>query len=142
MWFVFALLNAVFAGAMPLLVKPGLGKDASAISPNLATAVRMLVVLPMAWAVVFAEGSANQLSRIVGGQWMFLLASGLATGLSWLFFFFALSKANATAVAPVDKSSLVFTYLFAFVFLGEKLTWQTATAGLLVLGALGVMLIK
>src|SRR5881275_633708 len=94
MWFIYALLSAIFAGVVSVLVKPALGKDVSAISPNLGTAIRMLVVLPMAWAVVAAEGSATQLSRIVSTQWGLLLASGVATGLSWLFYFLAISKAD------------------------------------------------
>src|SRR3954454_23391841 len=85
MWFIYALLSAIFAGLVSVLVKPALGKDAAAISPNLGTAIRMLVVLPLAWAVVFVEGSTFQLSRIASNQWILLLASGLATGLSWLF---------------------------------------------------------
>ena len=102
----------------------------------------MLVVLPLAWAVVFAEGSVMQMGRITGRQWNFLLLSGLATGLSWLFYFFALAKADATSVAPIDKSSMLFTFVFAMIFLGEALTWQKAVAGGLVLAALLVMLIK
>ncbi len=142
MWFILALLSAVFGGAVSVLVKPGIGEGASRISPNLATGIRMWVVLPLAWAVVFAEGSAGQLGRIVPKQWTFLLLSGLATGLSWLFYFFALSKADATSVAPVDKSSMLFTFLFAMIFLGEALTWQKAVAGGLVFAALIVMMIK
>jgi len=142
MWFILALLSAIFAGAVSVLVKPGLGEGATKISPNLATAIRMLVVLPLAWTVVFAEGSFSQMTRIVPRQWNFLLLSGLATGLSWLFYFFALAKADATSVAPVDKSSMLFTFLFAMIFLGETLTWQKTVAGILVLAALVVTLIK
>jgi len=80
--------------------------------------------------------------RVTNKQWLFLLVSGAATGISWLFYFFALSKADATAVAPIDKSSMLFTFLFAMIFLGEALTWQKSVAAILILGALGVMMIK
>lgn len=142
MWFIYALISAVFAGAVSVLVKPGLGSGETAISPNLGTAIRMLVVMPLAWMVVFAEGSWGQMWRVTNKQWMFLIVSGAATGISWLFYFFALSKADATAVAPIDKSSMLFTFLFAMVFLGEAMTWQKSVAAVLILGALGVMLIK
>ena len=141
MWWLYAILSAVFAGLVPILAKLGFGKGDAAISSNLATGVRMLLVFPLAWVVVFAEGSFDQLKLLRGSQWGLLLLSGAATGLSWLFYFAALKLGDATRVAPIDKSSIAITFILGILILREPFKWQTGVATLLVLVALGVTLI-
>lgn len=141
-WWLLAILAAVFAGLVPILAKLGFGKTDTQISPNLGTAVRMLAVFPLAWLVVAAEGSFSQLSRITSKQWLFLLLSGLATGISWLFYFLAIARGEVNRVQPIDKTSLAFSFILAMVVLGEPFRWQTFVATLLVLAALFIVLIK
>jgi transporter family protein len=142
-WWLLALLGAFFGGLVSVLVKPGLGSEAAGtkITSNLGTAIRMLAVFPLAWAVVAAEGSWNQLHKISTRQWAFLLVSGAATGLSWLFYFAAISKGEVNRVNPIDKTSLAFSFFLAAVFLGEGVKWQTLVASLLVIAALFVTMI-
>ena len=129
MWLVYALLSAVFAAAVSILAKAGM----EGVNSNLATAVRTGVVLVMAWGLVFALGLQHGLSALTSRNWWFLILSGIATGLSWLFYFAALKEpgGNVSRVNPIDKSSLVLAMVFAFLFLGEK-----ATPGVLVGGGL------
>lgn len=141
-WWCYAILGAVFSGLVSVLVKPGYGSGLTQISPNLGTGIRMLMVFPLAWAVVWAEGSFGQMNRIVPKQWGFLLLSGVATGLAWLFYFVALSKADVNKVNPIDKSSLAISFVLAVMFLGETITWQKAVAAILVVAALFITLIK
>jgi transporter family protein len=142
-WWLLAILGALCAGAVSVLAKLGFGKDANLISANLATAVRMLVVFPLAWALVGMEGSLGQLHRITSRQWVVLLLSGLATGLSWIFYFLALSKGEVNRVNPIDKSSIAVSFVLVLLLVpGETFKWQTATATVLVLAALFVTLIK
>jgi transporter family protein len=141
MWWLYAILSALFAGLVPILAKLGFGKGDAAISSNLATAVRMLLVFPLAWTVVFAEGSFGQLKLLRGSQWGLLLLSGAATGLSWLFYFAAISMGDVTRIAPIDKSSIAVTFILSLLILHEPFKWQTAVATLLVLAGLAVTLI-
>jgi transporter family protein len=141
MWWFFAILSALFAGLVPILAKLGFGKGDAAISSNLATAVRMLLVFPLAWAVVFVEGSWPQLKTLRGNQWGMLLLSGAATGLSWLFYFAAISRGDVSRIAPIDKSSIAITFILAILVLHEPMRWQSAVATVLVLVALAVTLI-
>jgi transporter family protein len=127
-WFAFASLSAVAAAATAILAKVGV-KD---VNSNLATAIRTVVALVFAWGVVFLGGNQRELGRISGHALTFLLLSGVATGLSWLFYFRALQLGNASQVAPVDKFSLVLTVIFAAIFLGEKFTWAIALGAVLI----------
>ena len=117
-WIFYALLSAVFAALTAILAKIGI-KD---VDSNLATAIRTIVIVLFAWGIVFYQGTAKQLSGISRFSLVFLLLSGVATGLSWLFYFHALQIGQASRVAPIDKLSLVMTVMLAWFFLGEKLT--------------------
>ncbi len=117
-WFIYALLSAFFAALTTILAKIGV-KD---IDSNLATAVRTVVILLFAWGIVFTQGSVKQLSSISQFSLIFLILSGIATGLSWLFYFHALKIGQASQVSPIDKLSLVITIILAILFLKEKVT--------------------
>lgn len=118
MWFLFALLSAVFAALTSILAKVGI----EGVNSNLATALRTVVVLFMAWGMVFLTNAQRGLSSISGKSWLFLVLSGLATGASWLCYYRALQLGEASKVVPVDKLSVVITLILAFVFLHEKFT--------------------
>ncbi len=128
LWVVYAMLSAVFAALTSILAKLGI----SGIDSNLATAIRTVVVLIMAWGIVFMTGVHKQIPDIGGRSWLFLTLSGLATGLSWLFYYRALQMGDASRVVPIDKSSVVISMILAFVILKEKLTWQSIVGGLLI----------
>ena len=128
LWVVYAMLSAVFAALTSILAKLGI----SGIDSNLATAIRTVVVLIMAWGIVFMTGVHKQIPDIGGRSWLFLTLSGLATGLSWLFYYRALQMSDASRVVPIDKSSVVISMILAFVILKEKLTWQSIVGGLLI----------
>ena len=128
LWVVYAMLSAVFAALISILAKLGI----SGIDSNLATAIRTVVVLIMAWDIVFMTGVHKQIPDIGGRSWLFLTLSGLATGLSWLFYYRALQMGDASRVVPIDKSSVVISMILAFVILKEKLTWQSIVGGLLI----------
>src|SRR3990172_8922674 len=117
-WFVFALLSAFFAALTAILAKVGI-KD---VNSNLATAIRTVVILIFAWGIVLFQGTAGQLSQISRFSLIFLILSGITTGLSWLFYFRALQLGNASQVAPIDKLSLIITIILAVVLLREKLS--------------------
>lgn len=118
MWFVLALLSAVFAALTSILAKIGI----DGVNSNLATAIRTVVVVAMAWLMVFITGAQGGLSEISRKSWLFLILSGLATGASWLCYYKALQVGEASKVVPVDKLSVVITLILAFVFLNEKIT--------------------
>ena len=118
MWFVFALLSAVFAALTSILAKIGI----DGVNSNLATAVRTVVVVIMAWGMVFLTNAQTGLSDISRKSWLFLILSGLATGASWLCYYRALQIGEASKVIPVDKLSVVITLVLAFVFLHETFT--------------------
>lgn len=128
MWFLFAFLSAVFAALTSILAKMGM----DGISSNLATAIRTVVVLVMAWGIAGMSGGFSALSDISRRSWTFLTLSGLATGASWLFYFKALQIGEASKVVPVDKLSLVLTLVFAFFLLHEPFTMKTAVGALLI----------
>lgn len=132
-WFTWALLSAFFAGLTAVLAKIGV----EGINSNLATAIRTVVILFFTWGIFFATGRAEELAHLPKRAWLFLALSGLATGLSWLCYFRALQLGDASRVAPVDKLSVVFAILLAALVLREKLTWQHAAGGaLIVAGAI------
>lgn len=138
-WLGFALLSAFFAALTAILAKIGI-RD---VNSNLATAIRTIVVLLFAWGIVFFEGTSRQLGKISGFSLTFLVLSGLATGLSWLFYFRALQMGNASQVAPIDKLSLIITIVLATLILKEKVTMQIFLGAILmVIGAIMVSLSK
>ena len=128
MWVVFALLSAVFAALTSIFAKIGI----ESVNSNLATAIRTVIVLVMAWLIVFATGKHQQIVDISTKSWIFLVLSGLATGLSWLCYFYALQIGEASKVVPVDKFSVVITMIMAFFILGEVITTKTIIGGLLI----------
>lgn len=118
MWFVFALLSAVFAALTSILAKIGI----DGVNSNLATAIRTVVVVVMSWGMVFLTHAQRGISAISRKSWFFLIVSGLATGASWLCYYKALQLGSASKVVPVDKLSVVITLVLAFVFLHEEFT--------------------
>ena len=128
MWFFFALLSAVFAALTSILAKIGI----EGVPSNLATAIRTVVVIFMAWAMVFLTNSQTEIVNISRKSWLFLILSGLATGASWLCYYKALQMGNATEVSAVDKFSLVITLVLAFFFLQDILTFKTIIGCILI----------
>ena len=128
MWFIFALLSAVFAALTAILAKVGI----EGVNSNLATAIRTVVVVFMAWGMVFLTNAQAGLSGIGKKSWLFLILSGLATGASWLCYYKALQIGEASKVVPVDKLSVVITLMLAFVFLHESFTAKSAVGCILV----------
>jgi len=126
-WLLFALLSAFFAGLTAILAKVGV----QGIDSNLATAIRAVVIVIFAWCVAFF-GSNQPLSTIGRRSWVFLILSGMATGLSWLCYFRALQIGQASRVAPVDKLSVIFAIALAGIFLREHLTWHHLVGGALI----------
>ena len=128
MWFVFALLSAVFAALTSILAKVGI----EGVNSNLATAIRTVVVLVMAWGMVFVTNTQGGLTDISRKSWLFLILSGLATGASWLCYYRALQIGEASKVVPIDKLSVVITLVLAFVFLHERFTPKSLIGCLLI----------
>lgn len=128
MWFAFALGSAVFAALTAIFAKVGI----EGVDSNLATAVRTLVVLVMAWAIVLVTGVQGGLASISAKSWIFLVLSGLATGASWLCYYRALQLGQASLVVPIDKLSLVITLVLAVVLLREQLTARGVVGAVLV----------
>ena len=130
MWMVYALLSAIFAAVTSILAKVGI----EGVNSNLATAVRTVVVVAMAWVMVFLTNAQSGLSAISRKSWVFLILSGLATGASWLCYYRALQIGEASKVVPIDKLSVVITLVLAFVFLHEQFTAKSLI-GCLLIGA-------
>ena len=128
MWFVFALLSAVFAALTSILAKVGI----DGVNSNLATAIRTVVVVAMAWGMVFLTGGQSGIGEISRKIWLFLILSGLATGASWLCYYRALQVGEASKVVPVDKLSVVITLVLAFIFLHEKFTAKSLIGCILI----------
>lgn len=128
MWFIYALLSAVFAALTSILAKIGITN----VNSNLATAIRTVVVLVIAWGMVFLAGSQSGISGISKKSWIFLILSGLATGASWLCYYRALQIGEASKVVPIDKLSVVFTLILAFIFLHEQFTAKSAIGTILI----------
>ena len=137
MWLLFAILSAVFAAATAILAKIGI----DGVDSNLATAIRTIVVLALAWGMVFLTNSAGGISSISTRSWIFLILSGLATGASWLCYFYAIKTGDVSKVVPIDKCSLMLTIIFAVIFLGEALTWKTVVGSILLLAGALVMVL-
>lgn len=134
-WWIFALLSAFFAALTTIFAKIGLQN----IDANLATAIRTLVIVFMAWGLVFLEGNSSKLTIIPLRTLGFIIISGVATGLSWLFYFQALKLGKAAQVAPIDKFSVVLVILFSALFLNEPLTLKVILGGLLI--AIGTIIL-
>ncbi len=130
MWWLYALLSAVFAAATSILAKVGIEN----VNSHLATAVRTVVVVGMAWIMVFITDSQGGLMNISRKSWIFLILSGLATGASWLCYYRALQLGEASKVVPIDKLSVIITLVLAFVFLHEEFTVKSL-AGCILIGA-------
>ncbi|MGI6132668.1 MAG: EamA family transporter [Bacillota bacterium] len=118
MWIIFAILSAVFASLTSILAKIGI----DGVNSNLATAIRTVVVVIMAWGMVFLTHAESGVKEISSKSWLFLILSGLATGASWLCYYKALQMGEASKVVPIDKLSVVITLILAFVFLHEEFT--------------------
>lgn len=129
MWLLFAVLSSVFAALTSILAKVGI----DGVNSNLATAIRTVVVLIMAWGMVFLTNAQSGITDIGKKSWLFLILSGLATGASWLCYYRALQMGEASKVVPIDKLSVVITLVMAFVFLHEKFTAKSV-AGCILIG--------
>ncbi len=127
-WFVFALLSAVFAALTSILAKVGI----EGVDSNLATAIRTVVVVAMAWGMVFITNAQSGMTDISKKSWLFLILSGLATGASWLCYYKALQMGDASKVVPIDKLSVVITLILAFVFLHEEFTAKSLIGCILI----------
>ena len=137
MWLVFALLSAVFAALTSILAKVGI----EGVDSNLATALRTSVVLLMSWGMVFLTNAQGGISQISTRSWLFLILSGLATGASWLCYYRALQMGTVSKVVPIDKLSVVFTLILAFMFLHEKFTVKSAVGAVLITAGTLVMVL-
>lgn len=137
-WFVWALLSAVFAGLTAVLAKVGV----EGVNSNLATAIRTAVILVFSWTLVWFTGETRRLFTLDRRTLLFLILSGVATGLSWLCYFRALQLGEASRVAPVDKLSVIFAIVLAGIFLHERLTWQHWLGGALIVTGAVVLALK
>lgn len=137
MWFVFALLSAVFAALTSILAKVGI----EGVNSNLATAIRTVVVLIMAWGMVFLTNAQSGITAIDKKSWLFLILSGLATGVSWLCYYRALQVGDVSRVVPIDKLSVVITLVLAFVFLHESFTARSLIGAALITAGTLVMVL-
>ena len=137
MWFIFALLSAVFAALTSILAKVGI----DGVNSHLATAIRTVVVLVMAWGMVFLTNAQNGIGAISRKSWIFLILSGLATGASWLCYYRALQVGEASKVVPVDKLSVVITLILAFDFLHENFTAESFLGAVLITAGTLIMVI-
>jgi possible membrane protein len=137
MWFIFAILSAIFAALTSILAKIGI----EGVNSNLATAVRTIVVVLMAWFMVFITGNQNGIVDISKKSWIFLILSGLATGASWLCYYKALQLGEASKVVPIDKLSIVITIVLAFIFLGEQITLKTLIGCCLIVTGTFIMIL-
>jgi transporter family protein len=136
MWWIFALLSALFAALTAIFAKVGI----KGVDTDLATAIRTIVILIIAWGIAFIRGGAYTMHSLTKQNIIFLCLSGIATGLSWIFYFKALQLGEVSQVAPIDKLSVAIAIILAVVFLGEPLTWKTTIGALLIIGG-GLVLI-
>jgi transporter family protein len=129
MWWIYALLSALFAALTAIFAKMGIKN----MDSDLATAIRTVVILILAWSITFVKGTASSLPAISKQNWLFLILSGVATGLSWIFYFKALQLGKVSQVAPIDKLSLAITIILAVIVLGEALTLKAALGALFII---------
>jgi len=137
MWWIYALLSALFASLTAIFAKIGV----THVNSNLATAIRTVIILMVAWGIVFFRGEYKSLHTLSKHNLFFLVISGLATGLSWIFYFKALQLGKVSQVAPVDKLSVALTILLAVVFLGEAISWKSAIGALLIITGTIVLIV-
>ena len=130
MWWIYALLSAVFAALVAIFAKIGM----QGVVSDLATAIRTIVIIIIAWGIVFAKGSANGIHSLTKQNWLFLILSGCATGLSWIFYFRALQLGEVAKVAPIDKLSVAIAIVLSVIFLHETLTLKAAIGAALIIG--------
>jgi bacterial/archaeal transporter family protein len=138
LWKLYAILAALFAALTSILAKIGI----KGVDSNLATAIRTVVIIILAWSIVFVTGGQSGITSLSKRNWTFLILSGLATGLSWVFYYKAISLGKVSQVAPIDKSSIVLTLILSFFILGEQFTIKTLIAGLLITAGTFVMIWK
>lgn len=138
MWFVFAILSAVFAALTSILAKVGI----EGVNSNLATAIRTVVVVIMAWGMVFLTHAQSGIAEISKKSWVFLILSGLATGASWLCYYHALQLGDASKVVPIDKLSVIITLVLAFIFLHEEFTVRSLIGCILIGAGTLIMVMK
>jgi transporter family protein len=136
MWKICALLAALFAALTAILAKIGIDK----IDSNLATGIRTVVILLLIWGVVFMTVPLSNIKLLTAKNWTFLILSGIATGLSWMFFFYAIQLGPVSRVASIDKLSIAMTIILAFVILGETVSWQVVVGGFLIVAGTLFML--
>ncbi len=136
MWWIYALLSALFASLTAIFSKVGVQN----VNSNLATAIRTIVILIVAWAIVFARGEAKQIAVVSKQNFIFLIISGIATGLSWIFYFKALQVGKVSQVAPVDKLSVALTIVLAAIFLHESISLKMAIGSLLIIAGTFVLI--
>ena len=139
MWKYYALLSALFASLTAIFAKAGVRGD---INSDLATAIRTLVILVLTWGIVAAGNHLRELRDVTASTWAFLLLSGVTTGLSWLFYFKAIQAGDVSKVAPIDKLSVVFTIVLAFIFLREPVSWKLLLGAALITAGGIVILYK
>lgn len=137
MWLLFAAGSAVFAALTSILAKVGI----DGVNSNLATAIHTVVVLIMAWGIVFLTGGQSGISAISKKSWLFLILSGLATGASWLCYYKAIQLGSVSKVVPIDKLSVVITLILAFVFLHEEFTAKSAVGAVLITAGTLIMVL-
>lgn len=137
MWWIYALLSALFASLTAVFAKIGV----TGVNSNLATAIRTIIILFVAWGIVLARGETKDITTLSRQNLIFLGVSGIATGLSWIFYFKALQVGKVSQVAPVDKLSVALTIMLSVIFLGEALTLKTAIGALLIIGGTIVLIL-
>ncbi len=137
MWWIYALLSAFFAALTAIFAKVGI----KGVNTDLATAIRTVVILVIAWGIALFRGGANTIASLSKYNLIFLCLSGIATGLSWIFYFKALQLGKISQVAPVDKLSVALAIILAVVFLGEALTWKNVIGALLIIGGTLVLIL-
>ncbi len=136
MWWTYALLSAFFAALTAILAKKGVAN----MDSNLATAIRTSFILVLTWGVAIFRGNTGSIQSLSKQNWLFLLLSGIATGLSWMFYFKALQLGKVSQVAPVDKMSVAMAIILSIIFLGEPLTLKTAVGAVLIIGGTLVLI--
>lgn len=137
MWWLYALLSALFAALTAVFAKVGV----KGIDSDLATAIRTVVILFIAWGIVLYKGLGKEAAALTRENWIFLVLSGCATGLSWIFYFRALQLGKVSQVAPVDKLSVALAILLSVIFLKEVLTWKAALGALMIIGGTFVLIL-
>lgn len=129
MWWTYALLAALFAALTAVFAKLGV----TGMDSDLATAIRTVVILVIAWGIALVRGEWGTIPSLTKTNWLFLILSGIATGLSWIFYFKALQLGKVSQVAPVDKLSVALAIILSVIFLGEHLDWKTGLGALLII---------